>query len=907
MGGSILAVYKMKKEWVFLILGLILLCLITNTIVTLTKRSITGRATAQQVTMNISVEISNLSIASPENITYNFSIGDPNYTIDLNVSSNLAVDSWWYSLIDLSNNITVNNTVFFTPNTTIDAVRWSNKLLVFVNDSDNDVDNENVTFYIYVPNSPPSINYIGPEIYTCEASSLSYYFNITDIDGDSLTCSISPKIPFYSEFISTVNSTAKTYRLFSGTLSKTHAGGANAGSKTYTEYILTRDSQYADSQWINITVIEINNAPSIPNISVQTVWTSGADSTFYMKAPATDTESGNQDSGNLTFNITIINSTGANVNLFNISSYGIMNFTPNESQIGVYNITVNVTDTGLINPHPNISLCGEDGSNKGATQDFSLTVTNANRAPNITSYYPTSLNFLVSGTTGLYFNISKYDADGTIPDAYWYVDNIFKEYDSGSSTDEFSYTFGCEVSGLHRVKAEITDGLLNDSVEWTIIVGYVECPGVSGGGGGGGAAVCTKKWACGDWETCRNVEESLTEGILSGEEYREAKEKCLLKKWDEKFCGFQTRICFDVNRCDPSDREKTEIQECYYTEDPNCDDGIKNCHDGACELLVDCGGPCPPCPTCSDGIQNQGEKGIDCGGPCPWSCPTESPITAQTRRRLLYSILILLIILLIYILYKIYRVLKLKRRIKRPEIRAKKIKPTQKFFIILGILLVIIILGLIFFYFYSRFNVGDFVYKKDLRNLIGEIQNTSILLNPFIHWQDGRYSRESLFSIGKVNYLDEQEIRNILKANNEQELSLYSWTSKGEATDPEMPIKTVEDLRKYTIKTTEKDCLPGFICGSWSDCEVNYNFDNIATGKLTSGQQYRYCKDYTECMSDFIYLRKCEIDAPITIKRAQSERREYLELYNTENKLIARITKEKIRGVDRLDITIIID
>ena len=32
---------------------------------------------------------------------------------------------------------------------------------------------------------------------------------------------------------------------------------------------------------------------------------------------------------------------------------------------------------------------------------------------------------------------------------------------------------------------------------------------------------------------------------------------------------------------------------------------------------------CVPCagPTCSDGIQNQGETGIDCGGPCPPCCP----------------------------------------------------------------------------------------------------------------------------------------------------------------------------------------------------------------------------------------------------------------------------------------------
>jgi len=61
----------------------------------------------------------------------------------------------------------------------------------------------------------------------------------------------------------------------------------------------------------------------------------------------------------------------------------------------------------------------------------------------------------------------------------------------------------------------------------------------------------------------------------------------------------------------------------------SCFDGIQNCHDGACEEGVDCGGPCPPCPSCSDGIQNQGEEGIDCGGPCP-PCPTTTTTVATT-------------------------------------------------------------------------------------------------------------------------------------------------------------------------------------------------------------------------------------------------------------------------------------
>lgn len=38
-------------------------------------------------------------------------------------------------------------------------------------------------------------------------------------------------------------------------------------------------------------------------------------------------------------------------------------------------------------------------------------------------------------------------------------------------------------------------------------------------------------------------------------------------------------------------------------------------------------------PTCTDGVQNQGETGIDCGGPCPYLCTAEqhAPIVSVQR------------------------------------------------------------------------------------------------------------------------------------------------------------------------------------------------------------------------------------------------------------------------------------
>ncbi len=640
---------------------------------TVTGETITGEATSP-VAMNISVTgpvIPHITIASPENTTYNFNIVD-DYIIDLNVSANFEVNTWWYDLLDLENNITINSSVIFTPNTTINAVNGSNKLLVYANDSSGDIANSNVTFYVNViTNVAPVIEHIDSEIYICEGNYLSYYFNATDSNGDVLTSDISPKNPFYVFPVLSLGETLTKFEIISGTLSKSHAGGVNAGSKTYEETVSVSDpGGLSDSKQTNMTVIEINNAPNMGNIGVQTVQTQGENNTFYKQVQVADIEDGNQDSGNLIFNITILNSTGNNVNLFNISSNGVMNYTGNESHIGVYNISVCVTDNEIENPHPGIiGNCSQDGSAIQSCKNFSLTVTDENRQPTIINYYPINLSFNVSGTDGLLFNITTYDPDQTPIDIYWYVDGVKKKFvsgiDDGSSVDEFTYTFGCEVSGSHTVKAEITDGLLNDFVQWNIDVIYVGCPVDIPRGGGLGMPGCPEKWVCGDWVVCQNAEKSLEEGIVSGENYRTIKDYCLKNNWDEKFCGLQIKNCFDLNYCNATFKKPEEIQVCFYTEKPSCDDGIKNCHHGACEFLVDCGGPCPPCPTCSDEIQNQGEEGIDCGGPCPWPCPIEEELPTIKKSYVKYTLIILLMLSIIIIAIKLISIFKIKKKIKR--------------------------------------------------------------------------------------------------------------------------------------------------------------------------------------------------------------------------------------------------
>ena len=603
-----------------------------------------------------------ITIYSPENITYNFSIGDI-YTLDLNVSANFNASTWRYTLLDLKHNSIVYDNVAFNPNSTFNAARWSNKIIVRANNPDGETLEKNITFFIYVPNSAPIIDSMANEMYVCEKSYFSYFFNATDADEDVLSYDISLKDPFYIFLYSFPAANKTTFEITSGTLTKNNAGGINSGYKLYQETVSVSDGSYPDSKNINITIIEINNAPVVGNIGVQTIWLSGENNSFYKQVTVSDVEDGNQSSGNLIFNISF----ASGINLFNISNNGIINFTSNGSDTGVYNISLCVIDMGIANPHPNISLCNQTGDSIEVCQNFSLTITNENRQPTITSYYPSSLSFNVSGTDALYFNITSYDADGTIPDIYWYADNALKLYQSGSLFSEFTYSFGCDVSGNHGIKAEITDGLLNDSVEWNVSVNFVACPvppAVVGGGGGGGRG-CNVKWVCDEWQLCQNAEKSLKAGLLSGEDYRNIKDSCSKENLEEKACGLQIRNCFDINFCNLTINKPQEIQFCHYTEYPSCSDGIKNCHDNPilCEFLVDCGGPCPACPTCSDKIRNQDEEDIDCGGPCP-ACPVEKPLAKGIP--LLYILMgIIISILVIAIIIRITRIISLKRRMKK--------------------------------------------------------------------------------------------------------------------------------------------------------------------------------------------------------------------------------------------------
>jgi hypothetical protein len=196
----------------------------------------------------------------------------------------------------------------------------------------------------------------------------------------------------------------------------------------------------------------------------------------------------------------------------------------------------------------------------------------------------------------------------------------------------------------------------------------------SGNGGGTGPprnelteVTCNESLICQSWNVCQNLEYSFRDGLLSEKEYLDFKKGCNNKGYDTEICGFQIRTCEIIDKCVNSSLDPDLSQVCHYVSNPGCSDGVKNCHSGSCEILTDCGGPCDSCPSCSDEIKNQGEKGVDCGGPCPNQCTGGAMgfLSEIEGRQIVLWVIYILIAGAVFaaVLFIIYYIKRIKKRV----------------------------------------------------------------------------------------------------------------------------------------------------------------------------------------------------------------------------------------------------
>ncbi len=311
-----------------------------------------------------------------------------------------------------------------------------------------------------------------------------------------------------------------------------------------------------------------------------------------------------------------------NKTLFNVTPEGVINFTPGKEDIGNYTIYFTVND-------------GSNCDNGHDSTLFELKVINLNDPPYLIKPLPSF--GLVEGSLIVPFYLLDYFNDSDLK----YGDHLSFLYSKNDS--KISIT----IDATSRVLVKASDCPFRALAIFTAVDDYnatansnpvyinVNCQGETGQGaagagggfgGGGFPRMCIPDWQCGPWHQC----------MPNGTQYR----KCI----DKNVCDIDNyehyiwRNCTYYAQCFNGIKDENEEGiDCGGPCPPcgSCFDGIKNCHDGSCEEGVDCGGPCDPCGSCFDGIKNchdgSCEEGIDCGGPCKPCVHVEKPFIKQNK------------------------------------------------------------------------------------------------------------------------------------------------------------------------------------------------------------------------------------------------------------------------------------
>jgi len=499
-----------------------------------------------------------------EDSLYNFNVSRWAYDVDndtLTFSSN-------YSIQDFPNfNLTSNGLIHFTPD---DEDVGMHYVLIYANDSV-DVTPKLFIFNVVNVEEPPSIVPFPTQFNLCEHE--NFYYDVDAIDED-LNIPNTPEELFFYDNITLFVINEQTGEIsFSPDLDNPEHTGR------FPARIYVTDEIFMDYQDTAFLIVPINDAPVMEVIPAKTVW---VNDTLDFYASTYDEEDGSNYEGNMNFT--------DNTTLFDIDDYGHIVYTGKQEDNGTTSyIQICALDNG-ITPPSNASLCDNDYEPKTTCREFSLTVTDVNRPPIITSYVPSRLVFDIYEGENVTFIITKYDPDGTTPTTYWFKNSVLVEV--GQDTWIFETKIG--DAGDYIIKAEITDGMLNDSVEWQVTVRAP--PSIPGGAGGGGAS-CKGIWRCTDWTECTNFSRmflNLTEKSRATW-YAMFIKDCIKRNITSEACGLQIRTCVETTKCPNLENVPIDYMSCNLIPGPSCGDGIRNCHHGACELLIDCGGPCAPC------------------------------------------------------------------------------------------------------------------------------------------------------------------------------------------------------------------------------------------------------------------------------------------------------------------------
>ncbi|MBI2046895.1 hypothetical protein HYT26_01895, partial [Candidatus Pacearchaeota archaeon] len=99
-------------------------------------------------------------------------------------------------------------------------------------------------------------------------------------------------------------------------------------------------------------------------------------------------------------------------------------------------------------------------------------------------------------------------------------------------------------------------------------------------------------------------------------------------------------------------------------------------------------------------------------------------------------------------------------------------------------------------------------------------------------------------------------------------------------------------------------CIPKWICGEWSECNVVYKMEDALKGEtLTEGRQERTCDDINRCQPSRLEYQPCVFNIPISMRIVELCNENYIEIYDLQkNMLVSRLKESRIKDTTKLDI-----
>ena len=203
---------------------------------------------------------------------------------------------------------------------------------------------------------------------------------------------------------------------------------------------------------LNLTAIPpfLNGAPIIIS---EPIITATEDQLYSYQVKASD-----PNGDNLSYSL-IIKPEGMNIN----SENGLIIWTPTNNQVGIHQVVVEISD-----------------GKHSVTQSFEIEVSNVNNPPQIFSYFPGSLNVGVNEGDSIKFEVQAHDIDlNTTLSFQWFLNGklVLDSTVSGDgSKSSWIYSAGYGDYSQKIVKALVSDGELQDYVQWNITINDITPP-----------------------------------------------------------------------------------------------------------------------------------------------------------------------------------------------------------------------------------------------------------------------------------------------------------------------------------------------------------------------------------------------------------------------------------------------